>query len=102
LRLKTSRNTPKGRYLSIEGLITDPADHKRDGSPQKEMDMNDEHDNEPKQGRKRGLTSVALQWIADKMRRTERIKEELQRGTYQVDSNKIAEAILNGDAQPKH
>jgi anti-sigma28 factor (negative regulator of flagellin synthesis) len=68
----------------------------------KEMDMNDENNNQPKQGRKRGLTSLALQWLADKMRRTERIKEELQRGTYQVDSNKIAEAILNGDGQPKH
>jgi anti-sigma28 factor (negative regulator of flagellin synthesis) len=35
------------------------------------------------------------------MRRTERIKDELERGTYQVDSNKIAQAILNGDSQPK-
>jgi anti-sigma28 factor (negative regulator of flagellin synthesis) len=64
--------------------------------------MNDDNNNKPKQERKRGLTSVALQWLAEKMRRTERIKEELQRGTYQVDSSKIAEAILNGDAQPKH
>lgn len=62
--------------------------------------MND-NNNQPTQGRKRGLTSVALQWIAEKMRRTERIKEELQRGTYQVDSSKVAEAILHGDAQPK-
>lgn len=64
--------------------------------------MNDDNNNQQKPGRKRGLTSVALQWIADKMRRTERIKEELQRGTYQVDSSKVAEAILNGDAQAKH
>jgi anti-sigma28 factor (negative regulator of flagellin synthesis) len=68
----------------------------------KEIDMNDNNSNPPKEGRKRGLTSVALQWLADKMRRTERIKEVLQRGTYQVDSSKIAEAILNGDGQPKH
>lgn len=62
----------------------------------------DEQDNkQPKEGRRRGLTSVALQWLADKMRRTERIKEELERGTYQVDSNKIAQAILNGDNQSK-
>jgi anti-sigma28 factor (negative regulator of flagellin synthesis) len=62
----------------------------------------DEQDNKtPKEGRRRGLTSVALQWIADKLRRTERIKEELQRGTYQVDSNKIAQAILNSDNQSK-
>jgi len=55
--------------------------------------MNDENNNQQKPGRKRGLTSVALQWLADKMRRTERIKEELQRGTYQDASSKIAEAI---------
>ncbi len=61
----------------------------------------DDNNNQTQQGRKRGLTSVALQWLAEKMRRTERIKEELERGTYQVDSSKIAEAILNGDAQPK-
>lgn len=62
----------------------------------------DEQDNkQPKEGRKRGLTSIALQWLADKMRKTTRIKEELERGTYQVDSNKIAEAILQGDSQPK-
>jgi anti-sigma28 factor (negative regulator of flagellin synthesis) len=63
--------------------------------------MDGKENKQPKEGRKRGLTSVALQWLADKMRRTQRIKEELQRGTYQVDSNKIAEAILNGDSQPK-
>jgi len=67
----------------------------------KEKRMNDQENKQPKEGRKRGLTSVALQWLADKMRRTERIKEELERGTYQVDSNKIAQAILNGDSQPK-
>jgi anti-sigma28 factor (negative regulator of flagellin synthesis) len=63
--------------------------------------MDDQENKQPKEGRKRGLTSVALQWLADKMRRTERIKDELERGTYQVDSNKIAQAILNGDSQPK-
>ena len=67
----------------------------------KEQGMDGKENKQPKEGRKRGLTSVALQWLADKMRRTQRIKEELQRGTYQVDSNKIAEAILNGDSQPK-
>jgi anti-sigma28 factor (negative regulator of flagellin synthesis) len=63
--------------------------------------MDGQDNNPPKEGRRRGLTSVALQWIADKMRRTERIKEELQRGTYQVDSNKVAQAILNGENQSK-
>jgi hypothetical protein len=50
--------------------------------------------NNNNQPRRRGLTSLTLQWIADKFRRTEKIKEELSRGTYQVDSDKIAKAII--------
>ena len=62
----------------------------------------DEQDRKESKGKgKRGLTSVTLQWIAEKLRRTTQIKEELQRGTYRVDSNKIAEAILNGESQSK-
>jgi anti-sigma28 factor (negative regulator of flagellin synthesis) len=60
-----------------------------------------EDSNEQKQPRKRGLTSLTLQWISDKLRRTERIKDALEKGSYQVDSNKIAEAILNGESQVK-
>lgn len=63
--------------------------------------MDDNNNNRAQEGRKRSLTSVALQWVAEKLRRTERIKEELQRGTYQVDSNKIAQAILDGENHPK-
>jgi anti-sigma28 factor (negative regulator of flagellin synthesis) len=51
--------------------------------------------------RKRGITSLTLQWLSEKLRRTEQIKEALNKGTYQVDSSKIAEAILNGEGQPK-
>ena len=63
--------------------------------------MDDNNSQQPKPTRKRGLTSVTLQWIAEKFRRTAQIKEELERGTYRVDSNKVAEAILNGENAPK-
>lgn len=63
--------------------------------------MDDQEKTEAKPARKRGFTSIALQWLADKVRRTERIKDELERGTYQMDSNKIARAILDSEAQPK-
>lgn len=63
--------------------------------------MDDNNSQPPKSERKRGLTSVTLQWIAEKLRRTAKIKEELERGTYRVDSNKVAEAILNGENAPK-
>lgn len=63
--------------------------------------MSEQETNNKECGRKRGLTSVTLQWIAEKLRRTTQIKEALERGTYRVDSNKVAEAILNGESHPK-
>jgi anti-sigma28 factor (negative regulator of flagellin synthesis) len=45
--------------------------------------------------RKRSLTSVTLQWLAERMRRSERIKAQVSEGTYQVDSAKVAASIVN-------
>lgn len=46
--------------------------------------------------RRRGLTSVTLEWIAEKFRRADKIKEELAQGSYEVDSDKVARAIVEG------
>ena len=51
--------------------------------------------NNPEKPRKRSLTSVTLQWLAERMRRSERIKTEISDGTYQIDSAKIAASIVN-------
>jgi anti-sigma28 factor (negative regulator of flagellin synthesis) len=51
--------------------------------------------------RRRGLTSVTLQWLAEKVRRAQKIKTDLQRGTYEVDSSKVAKAILTGETEAK-
>jgi anti-sigma28 factor (negative regulator of flagellin synthesis) len=53
--------------------------------------------NDLKQARKKGITSLTLQWIAEKLRRTNKIKEELSNGTYQVDSSKVAKAIVTAN-----
>ena len=53
----------------------------------------------PQPHRRRGLTSVTLQWLAEKFRRAQTIKDKLQNGTYTVDSDKIAKAILNSEAE---
>ena len=55
--------------------------------------MSDCNGNKPP--RRKGITSMTLHWIAEKFRRAEQIKDALARGTYQVDSDKIAQAIVN-------
>jgi hypothetical protein len=63
--------------------------------------MNENNNSNPRQPRRRGLTSMTLQWIADKLRRTDRIKEELSAGTYQVDSAKVAQAMVGAQTAGK-
>ena len=52
--------------------------------------------NNQKAPRRRGLTSLTLEWFAEKFKRANRVKEELQKGTYAVDSEKLAQALLSG------
>ena len=57
--------------------------------------MSNPDSNQPPQPRKRGLTSLTLGWLAEKLRRTEAIKEQVKNGSYKVDPEKVAEAIVN-------
>ena len=52
---------------------------------------------EPPKKRKRGLTSITLGWIAERLRKAEKIKEQVNSGSYELDSNKVAASILNED-----
>lgn len=63
--------------------------------------MSENGNNQHKPPRKKGLTSLTLEWLAEKFRRTERIKDALSRGTYRVDSNEVAKAMLNSEQQQK-
>lgn len=49
--------------------------------------------------RKRGLTSITLGWIAEKLRRAEKIKHDLAEGTYKVDSEKVAASLTGTEAK---
>lgn len=49
----------------------------------------------PVNSKKRSLTSLSLQWLAERLRKAERIKSELAQGTYVVPTSKIAEAIVS-------
>lgn len=48
-----------------------------------------------KQPKRRSVTSISLGWIAERIRRAEKIKEAMKSGTYTVDSNKVAQSIVN-------
>lgn len=50
---------------------------------------------EVRTGRPRKATLLKLQWLSERLRRCERIKRELQAGTYHVDSQEVAKSILN-------
>lgn len=47
--------------------------------------------------RKRSLTSVTLEWLAEKIRIKERIRSQVESGTYNVNSSDIAKAIINDE-----
>ena len=45
--------------------------------------------------RPRKATMLKLQWLSERLRKCERIKREIQAGTYRVDSEEVAKALLN-------
>jgi len=49
----------------------------------------------PKLKRKRSLTSLTLSWLSERLKRSEALKEQIQNGTYQVDSEKLAKSLVN-------
>lgn len=45
--------------------------------------------------RVRGLTSLSLDWLAERFRKTQAVRERVQNGTYKVGSNELAEAMVD-------
>ena len=56
------------------------------------MNSNAEENKKPRQ---RSLTSLTLNWMAERVRRAERIKKQVAKGKYKVNSEEIAAAIIN-------
>ncbi len=44
--------------------------------------------------RPRAMTTLKLQWLAERLRKTERIKKAVAEGTYHPDSVSVAKALL--------
>ena len=47
--------------------------------------------------RPRGVTMLKLQWLAERVRKIERIKKQVEAGTYSVDSREVAKRVLGFD-----
>ncbi len=60
-------------------------------------DRNESISEAPK--RKRNMTTLKLQWLAERVRRVAQIKKAVADGTYCADSNKVARAMLGLDEQ---
>jgi anti-sigma28 factor (negative regulator of flagellin synthesis) len=50
-------------------------------------------------GRPRSPTILKLQWLGERLRKVERIKKQVAAGTYHVDSESIARAMLSLDQE---
>ena len=48
--------------------------------------------------RKRSLTSVTLAWLSEKLRKAEDLKDKVQSGAYEVDSEKLAASLVNKES----
>lgn len=44
--------------------------------------------------RPRSMTMLKLEWVAERVRKLERIRKQVEAGTYTVDSNLVAKALL--------
>ena len=47
----------------------------------------------PPSKRKRGLTSLTLEWLAERFRKMERIKNQIAEGKYDVSTEKVARSL---------
>ncbi len=51
-------------------------------------------------GHKRSVTSLTLGWLAERLKRAERLKKEIAAGSYRVDSSAVAQAMISPKNDP--
>ena len=49
----------------------------------------------PPPKRKRSMTSIALNWLSERMSRADELKEAINSGTYQIPIDQVAKAIVH-------
>ena len=65
---------------------------------EKTLHPQEERSNQAQEGRKRSPTMVKLGELAERLRKVLKIKEQVSSGSYQVATEKIAEALINKQA----
>ncbi len=50
--------------------------------------------------RPRSMTSLCLDWLAERMRRADRIKTQISEGSYRVNSEAVAQSLMNHGPPP--
>lgn len=60
-------------------------------------ELNKNEDEAPlrKSGRPRSMTVLKLQWLAERVRKCAKLKDQIDNGSYHVDSKEVAKKILN-------
>lgn len=61
------------------------------------MTQNQNSDGSGQPPRRRSLTSLTLQWISERMKRSEELKDRVNSGEYSIDSEKVAASLVNND-----
>ena len=55
----------------------------------------------PRPKRKRSMTSIALNWLSERMSRADELKEAINSGTYQIPIDQVAKAIAQPSTEDK-
>lgn len=51
--------------------------------------------------KRRSLTSLTLGWIAERLRRTEALKEQVKSGSYSINSQSVAKSLVSVNEEEK-
>ena len=59
------------------------------------LPKNSRSQNKSRPRRQRSMTTLNMQWLGERVRKTKKIKEMIEAGEYHVDSKLVAQALLN-------
>ena len=58
-------------------------------------------DSNSKKNNVRGVTSLSLDWLAKRLSKAHQIKEKLSTGSYRIDTDKVAQSMIDDDSHSR-